>query len=111
MYFSDFSKANDLITKRLLHKRNCLCCEVGVLNKELHTLKNVIRSKQKRLRKMNRDIIHRQTQGSHLTLVCTSGGGNGILANNSVQQKGNDIKLICLQGGGSQCLRGEEIIS
>ncbi len=105
MYLSDLLQTSDPVIKRLLSKRSCLCCEVGQLNKELQLLKDVIRSKQKRLRKMNSEIIHQHKQGSHLSVVNNTGVSEHDVEKTCSQELSHherfpfNKKLICLQGG------------
>ena len=108
MYFSTSTKIYPPSIKRLQTKRDCLSCEIDQLSRELHILKDVIRSKQKRLRKMNTAIIIKSTRGPHLSVItgtCTDikkVKRQGTLANNPLE-----TILTCLQGGKASSLEPE----
>ena len=57
---------------RLKNEYRSLSTEINLLNRELLGLKNLIRDKQKNLRKINIAIIQKATRGPFLSLVPSS---------------------------------------
>lgn len=72
MYLPKPPKNSGITVRRLLEKRNCLSCEVDQLSKELQFLKENIRNKQDKMRKINIEIIYRSMSISHLSIVARS---------------------------------------
>lgn len=94
-------RVNKPSVSRLQGKHALLCSEINLLNEELHILKSIIREKQKDLRKINIELIHKATRGPFLHIVKTPTDLLSPLDNIQHSQVLTGLKetLVCIQGG------------
>jgi cell division septum initiation protein DivIVA len=83
----------NLFVDRVVRKRDETHAEIYALREELQVLKDVIRSKQERLRKMNRAIILRQNSTRYLRLVSSTPGLKTEARH--TRSPGNHLRLHC----------------
>lgn len=77
-----------------MQKRDETHAEIYALREELQVLKDVIRSKQERLRKMNQVIVTRYRSSDYLRLVSSQ-----PMTRKSAEALEKEVNLCCLDGG------------
>lgn len=103
MYFTEPQLTGNAFVDWVIAKRNTTHDEICGLREELQTLKDVIRSKQERLRKMNKAIILRQNSSSYLKLVSSRSAWSPLSIDSGASA--NDLSMVgertfrCIQGG------------
>lgn len=84
---------------RLKGEHALLSLEINQLNRELLALKDIIRYKQKDLRKINTALIHKATRGPFLGVVQST----PISEARKLLRAQVEVTLVCLQGGKCSC--------
>ena len=88
-------KTSNPAVVRLKSEHALLSTEINQLNRELLALKEIIRHKQKDLRKINIALIHKATRGPFLSVVQSA-----FIGQPSTQPINfTETPLVCIQGG------------
>lgn len=88
-------KPNSTITARLKNEHMQLSTQLSELNREMLELKDVIRQKQKDIRRINIALIHKASHRSKLSLIHSQ----LPLQKNKLKTISGKPLLHCLQGG------------
>lgn len=94
VFFNHPQLTGNPFVDRIVKKRDATHAELHALREELQVLKDVIRSKQERLRKMNKAIILRHRSVAYLQLVSSQ-----PLPHKPASPTVGAITLHCLEGG------------
>lgn len=98
---SDLPKTGNRLIDSLIDKRSEAVSELSLLQEELQVLKDVIRSKQSRIRKINQKIVKRSNSQQYIRLVSSSSacGAGHCCGNDSTQLIPRSVRLQCISGG------------
>lgn len=75
--------------------------EIGELSLELQVIKNIIRRKQKALRRINKSLVQKAICGPFLFVVPALSANKNI--SNNIDRNLREVTLSCLQGGKLTC--------
>lgn len=88
-------KSSNPVLVRLKSEHALLSTEINQLNRELLALKDIIRHKQKDLRKINIALIHKATRGPFLSIVQSA----PIDLPSTQAISHTETTFVCIQGG------------
>lgn len=97
----DLPKTGNRLIDGLIDKRSAALTELTLLQEELQILKDVIRSKQSRIRKINQKIVKRSMSQQYIRLIssCAACDEKQCCDHDSTQLIPSSVRFQCISGG------------